>query len=262
MWIPSFEFWYLFPTGIAVATIAMSSGVSGSNFWIPIYLLVMGLEPRSAFWASLATLCFGFGSGVIQNARAGTIDRPTLTHVLPVAMAAAAIGAVTSRFLPIRWLLVALAAFLIGFAVRLVADVRRHGDAEPTGERPCRVRALLAGLSQGAIATGSGALLLPCLLADRRLGRRPASAVGSTVMVVFACSLVAVVFRLDAALFGALHDDWPSLASMLCFAGPGAAVGGQLGPRLARRLPRRALRLYVAAVLAGVGLLVLTRTIG
>ena len=217
MWIPTLEYWYLFPTGLAVATVAMSSGVSGSNFWIPIYLLAMRLEPRLAFWASLATLCFGFGSGVVQNARAGTLDAATIRRHLVIAVPAAAIGALLSRWLPVRWLLAALGLFLLGYAGRLAVE--------------------------------------------RRLAHRPATAVGSTVAVVLACSLVALAVRVDAELVDALQADWRELASMLVFAGPGAALGGQLGPRLARRLTRPVLRLYLAAVLGVVGLLVLSRAI-
>ena len=62
----SAQYWVLFPIGVLVATIGTSSGISGSNFWIPIYLLAMGLEPRVAFWTSLLTMLFGFGSGAVS----------------------------------------------------------------------------------------------------------------------------------------------------------------------------------------------------
>lgn len=264
-WIPGLEFWYLFPIGVVVATLAMSTGVAGSNFWIPIYLLGLGLEPRLAFWASLTTLLFGFGSGLLRNVRAGTLDPPTIRRYLVFAAPAAAIGAVSSTRLPVRFLLFLFAIFLLFYAAWLaraaLRELARGVDTEPTDSRLRWGRATLAGFLQGAIATGSGSLLLPCLLADRRLGRRGV-AVGSTVALVFACSLISVIFRLDADLLATLRAEGPTLASMLVFAGPGAAVGGQLGPRLAHRLPRRVLRLYVAVVLAAVGVLVLVRVLG
>ena len=55
------EFWFLFPLGVLIGTAGMSSGVSGSNFWIPVYLLWFALEPRTAFWIALLTMLFGFG---------------------------------------------------------------------------------------------------------------------------------------------------------------------------------------------------------
>lgn len=41
----TFEFWYLFPISILIATIAMSSGVGGAVFFSPLFMLVLQLEP-------------------------------------------------------------------------------------------------------------------------------------------------------------------------------------------------------------------------
>ncbi len=41
----TFEFWYLFPISILIATIAMSSGVGGAVFFSPLFMLVFQLEP-------------------------------------------------------------------------------------------------------------------------------------------------------------------------------------------------------------------------
>ncbi len=57
----------LFPLGILVAIIAMSSGISGSNFWAPINVIVLNIEPRIGFWLALFAMLFGFGSGVIKH---------------------------------------------------------------------------------------------------------------------------------------------------------------------------------------------------
>ena len=70
----SAEYWVLFPVGILVATMGMSSGIPGSNFWIPIYLIAIELEPAVAFWMSLLTMLFGFGSYFARNVADGTIS--------------------------------------------------------------------------------------------------------------------------------------------------------------------------------------------
>ena len=79
------EYWYLFPAGIAIAVCAMSTGIAGSNFWTPVYLLWMGLEPKVAFWVSLLTMLFGFGSGVYRNLRDRTFDAHLIGRYLLVA---------------------------------------------------------------------------------------------------------------------------------------------------------------------------------
>jgi hypothetical protein len=35
----STDHWYLLPVGFAIAVLAMSSGISAGNFWVPVYLL-------------------------------------------------------------------------------------------------------------------------------------------------------------------------------------------------------------------------------
>lgn len=235
----------------------MSSGISGSNFWIPVYLLWFGLEPRVAFWMSLATVVFGFGSGVLRNVGAKTIDWGLAGRHAAFAVPAAAIAAFSSTRAPEAFLLYPFAAFAIGLAGWLVYEFLRHarGRAEQRHEGTRWAPALLAGALQGSIATGAGSVLLPALVAHRRLSHH-AIAVGSTIVVVFACTLVAVVSRIDAAMLDTLREDGGDIARMIVFAGPGAAIGGQLGPRLAQRIPRRYLRLYVAALLVCVGALV------
>jgi len=37
--IEYFTYWYLFPVGIIIAILAISAGISGTNFWIPVYLI-------------------------------------------------------------------------------------------------------------------------------------------------------------------------------------------------------------------------------
>ncbi|MEM1204463.1 MAG: sulfite exporter TauE/SafE family protein [Acidobacteriota bacterium] len=255
------EFWYLFPVGLTIASVGMSSGVSGSNFWIPIYLLGMGLDPRVAFWASLLTLLFGFGSGVLRNLRAGTVSGPLLARSLAAAGPMACLGAVASNHLPVDGLLTAFAAFAGAYGIALLLPASGGGDSPQQRRWFPRVVALTAGALQGAIATGAGALLMPSLLKDEKISHH-AEAIGTTVTAVFTLSLISVVFRIDAALWVALQDHGDALLEMMTFAVPGVVIGGQVGPRIAQRLPRRWLRRYVGALLVVVGCLVALRLIG
>jgi len=256
------EYWFLFPTGILVATLSMSSGIAGSNFWIPVYLLWLALEPRVAFWVSLLTMLFGFGSGVARNLLAGTVDARLVGRYLTVAGPAATLGAVASTHLQISWLLLAFAVFVLLYGALLIGefslDGRQAGAPLPPPQGISWLRGGLAGFLQGLIATGSGIVFLPLLLRHRQ-DDRPATAVGSTVVLVFACSLLAVACRIDGALWQALVEHRADIAGMLLFAAPGVVVGGQLGPRVAQRLPRRYLRLYVGLLLLAVGGLIAIR---
>lgn len=269
----SFEFWFLLPVGFLVATVGMSSGVSGSNFWIPIYLLWLRLEPRVAFWMSLLTMLFGFGSGVVRNWRAGTLDLPIARRYLLRAGPAAAVGALLAARLPTQGLLSAFSLFVLVYSVilwrsPLAKDPASSGlEGRPVDPPPAEgmagptaVRAVAAGLLQGSIATGAGTVLLPSLLRERRVSHH-ATAVGTTVLLVFLLSLVSVGLRVDHVLGAALLAHRAEILSMIVFAAPGVVLGGQLGPRLAQQLPRRWLLRYVSALLWAVGWLVLWRAL-
>lgn len=255
------EYWFLFPTGVLIAALGMSSGVSGSNFWIPVYLLWMQLEPRVAFWTSLLTMFFGFGSGVVRNVTAGTIDRVLLVRYLKFTAPATVVGALLSPQLPILALLLGFSAFVILFALFVLYDTRpgRPESAEPH-DHVYRSIGALGGFLHGSIATGSGTVLLPCLLNHRRL-KHHAEAVGTTVCLAFACSVLSVLFRLDQSLLAALAEHRGEITAMILFAAPGVVVGGQLGPSIAQRLPRIWLRRYVALLLIAVGTLVAMRAL-
>ena len=255
------EYWFLFPVGVVVAVLAMSSGVSGSNFWIPIYLLWMHLEPRVAFWTSLLTMLFGFGSGMVRNIMSNTVHFLLVWRYFRVMAPATVIGALLSPRLPVTALLLAFAGFVIVFAAYLLYDSRPGRPEPPTHEHMFWGVAGLAGFLHGGIATGSGTLMLPCLLGHRRLPHH-ADAVGTTVTLAFVCSVLSVAFRVDGELWSSLLENRELILSMIVFSCPGVVIGGQIGPLVARKLPRSWLRRYVAVLLIVVGTLVALRAVG
>jgi len=249
----------------------MSSGISGANFWIPLYLLGLQLDPRTAFWVGLLTTLFGFGSGVVRNLQAGTVDKGTVGRVFLFAGPSVAFGSLVSARLPLEGLLWGFASFAAlygGWILLSISGSTAEGRRGEAGHSKAAERGLaaVAGFLHGLIATGAGTLLTPFLMKERKVSgetrlANPATAVGSTVVLLFGCSLVAAIFRLDSALLDTLRSDGSEIFAMVAFAGPGAAVGGQLGPRLAQRLPRRTLRLYVGVLLILVGAMVALRTV-
>jgi branched-chain amino acid transport system substrate-binding protein len=260
--MPVVEYAFLFPVGIVVATVAMSVGISGSAFWIPIYLLWLSLEPRTAFWLSLLTMLFGFGSGVVRNLRAGTVNGYLVGRYLAVAGPATALAALGSRFVQASWLLRVFAVFVGVYGLRLIWKFVHHG--EPPRRHHDNIHygmAALAGLFHGGIATGGGIVLLPAMLDHKRI-RHHSEAIGSTVVLVFILSILAIVCRVDSYLMTCLGGCQSNVLSMLLFAAPGVVVGGQLGPRISRFLPRRFLRLYVGVLLVVVAVLVGIRGLG
>jgi uncharacterized membrane protein YfcA len=270
----SADHWYLLPVGFGIAVLAMSSGISAGNFWVPVYLLWARFEPPVAFWMALATMLCGYGSGVVRNLRQGTIKPCIIVQCLPVVVPAALVGGYLAPSLNVSWLILLFAIFVLGYGARMSVMAARRPGSQPPSESALRskegVRArlrpdiedrgicLLGGLLLGLITVGLGELLLPRLLAGRK-SLSPAEIVGSAVVVIFVTSLAAALVRLNGPFLAVLGEQHMTLLGALLFAGPGVVLGGQLGPMMARRLNVRALRWYVAIILLLVGLLMLVR---
>ena len=65
----TFEYWFMLPTAILFATIAMASGVEGATFFAPIFILGLRLSPEIAIGSGLITEVFGFASGLTAYMR-------------------------------------------------------------------------------------------------------------------------------------------------------------------------------------------------
>lgn len=250
--------WPLLPVAVAIAILYTSTGISGANFWVPVYLLGLGLDPRVGFWLALVTMLFGSASGLVRHARQGTIDWAKAGRHLLFAVPAAVLGSVAAGRAPTVLLLALFGSFALFQGVSLPLRGRHARDREAP-ER-AYLLALLGGLLTGLISVGVGVLLLPRFLQIRRAGGQ-ARAVGTVLVVVFLASLAAALARLSPAFVRALEGNLGLVLSILVFVVPGVLLGGQLGPRLARRLPEPAMRRYAAALLLVVGLLLLFRAV-
>jgi uncharacterized membrane protein YfcA len=255
----SAEYWFLLPVGCAIAVLAMSSGVSAGNFWVPVYLLWTRFDAPLAFWMALATIFCGYGSGVTRNLRQGTIHRGLIVRYLPLTVPAALVGGYLSPSLDVSWLILLFGVFVFGYGARMLAQSQGLLSTPSTPRQgvPWDI-GIPGGVLYGLISVGLGELMLPRMLADPRLSR-PADAVGSAVLVIFVTSVAAALVRLNGPFVNALVDHQEALLSAILFAGPGVIVGGQLGPMIARQLNARALRLYVSILLLLVGVLMLVR---
>jgi uncharacterized membrane protein YfcA len=289
----SAEHWYLLPVGCAIAVLAMSSGISAGNFWVPVYLLWARFEPPVAFWMTLATMLCGYGSGVMRNLRQGTLDRRIIIQYLPFTIPAAIVGGYLAPTLNISWLVLFFGLFVLGYGVQiwvtlLQGTVEESERQEPDLSSPVGMQsglfplsaaatyhfralslwekagvrdgsiALLGGILLGLITVGLGELLVPRLLTTRK-SVSPAAIVGSTVLLIFMTSLAAALVRLNGPFLAGLSEQRSTLLGAMVFAGPGVLLGGQLGPMVAQRLPVHTLRWYVAAILLLVGTLMLVR---
>lgn len=255
--------WYLFPVGIIIATLGMSSGVSGSNFWIPVYMVWLRVDPKVGFWLSLLTMTFGFGSGVWKNLRQGTIDGGLVRRYLWWCLPFGVLGGFLSPRVDQRALMMMFACFVLIYGLYLLVTWQRQPAAvsDTRGSWRRRTVAVLGAFLQGLVATGLGKLLLPQMLREPSMAHH-ARAVGSTVLVVFIVTLAAVLARLNGDFIDVLATRRHDILAIMLWTAPAVVLGGQLGPYVARQLPKKYLKPYVGGLLIVVGGLMMIRVFG
>jgi|GEM_PF-1166457 len=257
---------YLLPLGVVVAILATSAGISGSNFWIPIYFLWLGIDPKTCFWLALITMLFGFGSGTVKNMLQASINWSIVKQYLKIAVPSAILGTLLVPFAPANVLLGIFGSFVIIYGVFLIFRFglfykrERNESAVPDREEKIYwIRAAIAGFLKGLIATGTGKIIMPCVLKHCKI-KSPAEAVGTTVFIIFVVNLCAAVFRLTPDFIVVLSGQENLIFTIMLWVAPGVIIGGQLGPVVARKLSERGIRFYVGVLLVFVGLLIYLRT--
>lgn len=263
----SVEFWYMFPIGIAIATIAMASGVGGATFFSPLFILGLGLSPELAVGAGLVVEVFGFGSGVYAYVRRQLIDYRVGGMLLSATVPAAVAGVVIAHFADADILKVILGMGLFAVAVSFLrapddemeATLENMAHEDPDEAETCLVTAEdeeicytvcnttegrlisgIGGLFVGMVSSGLGELNGYFLLQRCRV---PSSvAVATSVFVVAITALIASVGHIFQVAQGGL-TGLATMGRLLLFTVPGVVIGAQLGPELARRVPDRVMEI-------------------
>ena len=263
----SVEFWYMFPIGIVIATIAMASGVGGATFFSPLFILGLGLSPELAVGAGLVVEVFGFGSGVYAYVRRQLIDYRVGGMLLAATVPAAVAGVVIAHFADADILKVILGMGLFAVAVSFLrapddemeATLENMAHEDPDEAETCLVTAEdeeicytvcnttegrlisgIGGLFVGMVSSGLGELNGYFLLQRCRV---PSSvAVATSVFVVAITALIASVGHIFQVAQGGL-TGLATMGRLLLFTVPGVVIGAQLGPELARRVPDRVMEI-------------------
>jgi hypothetical protein len=259
----SAEFWYMLPVGVAIATVAMASGVGGATFFAPLFILGLGLPPELAVGSGLVVEVFGFGSGVYAYVRRQLIDYTVGGMLLSATVPAAIAGVVIAHFADPDLLKLILGMGLFAVAVSFLRAPDEETEAaldEMAHETPdeaetCLVSAddeeicyTVCNKAEGRIISGIGGLFVG--MVSSGLGelngyfllqrcRVPSSvAVATSVFVVAITALIASAGHVFQVAQGGL-TGLATMGNLLLFTVPGVVIGAQLGPMLAERVPDR-----------------------
>ena len=247
----------LLPIGVLIAVGYTSTGISGANFWVPVFALWLRLEPAIAFWLALVAMLFGSSSGLWRHRVQRTIDGGIAGRLLLISVPAALAGALLAPRLPVELLGLGFGGFALVCGGALLWESRAEAPEARTEGLPWGASAL-GGLLTGLISVGIGALVGPKMLRNERLWHH-ARAAGTTLVVAFLTSLAAVLARIDGELLRQLRMGWPRILGVLVVVVPAVVLGGQLGPVIARRAAGASMRRFAALLLVAAGVLMIVR---
>lgn len=261
------DYWYMFPVGILVATIAMASGVGGATFFAPIFILGLRLPPEVAIGTGLLTEVFGFASGLYAYARKRLIDVRLGLTLLAVTVPAAVVGTLVAGRIDPEFLKLILGVGLFAVAVSFLRapeheDVVRMdaaieaqyggaaaetclltADGEEIRYTVCnknegRLISGVGGLFVGLISTGLGEMNSYFLLQRCRVPSKVS--VATSVFVVALTALIASAGHL-VQFVQAGGDTLNTVLNIALFTAPGVIIGAQAGSAVANRISQHTL---------------------
>ena len=283
----SLEFWFMFPIAIAIATVAMASGVEGATFFTPLFILALGLSPEIAIGTGLITEVFGFASGLYAYANKKLIDYKLGRQLLFITIPMAIIGTLLTAYISSEILKMILGVGLLVLAWTFLRtpgpDRIKRDDENITstfGGENAQTRLItsegeeirytvcnriegslisgLGGLFIGMISTGQGELNGYFLLKRCKVPSRVAVATSVFVVALTALAASAGHFYKFIQSGG---ETLTTVLSLVIFTVPGVILGGQLGPFLASRISQHLLERGLAFLFIIVGLFTLAEVL-
>jgi uncharacterized membrane protein YfcA len=261
------SFWFMFPVGIGVATIAMMAGIGGAVLFAPFFMLVLRLDPLVALGAGLVIEFFGFSSGVIGYARKKEINFSIVRQIVVFTAPATAVGVLLGRVIPafILQIMLALLIFYLAYQFLFQGKDCLPKDPRCTGVSGLREKravtrmikgtSSLGGLLVGMISAGLGELNELNFLKKMKLPVATASATS-----VFLVAMSATIGSLFHAYFLVRQGEieiFADVISLLIFTVPGVVVGAQIGVFLANVINARLMGKVVGILFLILGVLTL-----
>lgn len=231
--------------GLLIGAVLGLLGAGGSLLTVPAMIFLLGLTTPEATGTSLVAVAMMAVSGMIVHRRAGRCScREGLLFGAAAASTAVFAGLAAST-VPEIWLTVSFIVLLLGTVVWLVrrdqqsdaADTEQSVDDRDVSPVRSGLAGAGVGVLTGLLGVGGGFIVVPALMATRRMPI--ALAVGTSQLVVFISAIAGLLGRIPGGTV-----QW----QVGLLVGAGGLIGSAVGSRLADRAPDRALRRAFAAV--------------
>jgi uncharacterized membrane protein YfcA len=243
------------------ALIGLSLGLmggGGSILTVPIFVYVLGYDPKLAIAMSLPVVGITSLVGAIGHWRAGNVRLRTAMLFGAIAVTGAYAGARLAVFVSGAFQLLLLATVMLLAAISMFRSARRAPGVAETDPKDRRMAlpllipvALGVGLLTGLVGIGGGFLVVPALVILARVPMR--QAVGTSLLVIAMNSASAFL-----GYASAVAVPWAFVAGFTA-----VAVGGVLaGTALVRFVSQRALKQAFSVLLILMGTFMLYKNRG
>ena len=110
------------------ASVVSAWGVGGGTLLLLVMTLFLGVDQRTAQGINLLFFLPTAASALVCHARGGSLDKPTLKAAVPVAVAAALVGAWVSNAVDVEVLRKPFGVYLLLSGVSLVWPKKKDGN--------------------------------------------------------------------------------------------------------------------------------------
>lgn len=110
------------------ASVVSAWGVGGGTLLLLVMTLFLGVDQRTAQGINLLFFLPTAASALVCHARGGYLDKPTLKAAVPVAVAAALVGACVSNAVDVEVLRKPFGVYLLLSGVSLVWPKKKDGN--------------------------------------------------------------------------------------------------------------------------------------
>ena len=235
--------------GVLIGAALGLLGGGGSVLTVPIFVYVLGFEPKPAIAMSLAVVAVTSAVGTTGHWRAGNVNLRIALVFGGVAMLGTVLGVRLSRFVPGPTQLVIFGAVMLAAAVFMLRGRLPCGEdigrcvASPV-LLPVKVvpGGLLVGVLTGMVGVGGGFLIVPALVLMRMSLRE---AVGTSLLVITGTCVVGFLGYL-----GHVRLDWTAMAFIAAGTVPGVALGGYLHQFVPQSILKRGFATFLVIMAA------------
>ena len=234
------------------AVIGLSLGIlggGGSILTVPIFVYILGFDPKLAIAMSLPVVGATSFIGAIGHWKAGNVNLKTAALFGVIAMVGAYAGARLAVFLTGAMQLALLAIVMLAAAVSMLRSSRRDaatGTAAVSTERSMAIGllvpvAITVGLLTGLVGIAGGFLVVPALVLLARVPMK--QAVGTSLLVIAMNSVSGF-----AGYAGRVHVPWAFMAGFTTIAAAGILAGTYLVQFVSQRALKRAFAVFLLLI--------------